>query len=402
MIGLIGIKKNTPIDIRERLTIQSNKCKKYIKESLKYLDEVVILATCNRTEIYFNASFEKEELLKKVFEIFNWNYDYREYVFISEDRKACKHLFEVTCGFHSKILGEDQILGQVKNAYLLSLHENAVKLELQRLFQYAVTCGKKFKSESRLYEIPVSSSSIAVNEAINRGCKKFMVIGYGDVGRLTMKYLLAHKIECLYLVVRNIKIKEEFNNDNIVNVINFDQKNNYINEIDCVISCTSAPHVIVKKDDINPKGNKILIYDLAVPRDVEEVVKNIERTEVYNIDNISLINDGNKKMRFDKMDSNKFILDKYLNEYYDWRKLRCIASSIKKVKDNSELVYKKRILTFKNKSKSEKDINLANQLIKSTSDYYINRAIEVMKQETLKGSGAECLRIIEKIFMTEK
>ncbi|GAA0078375.1 glutamyl-tRNA reductase [Clostridium sp. CTA-5] len=402
MIGLIGIKKNTPIGIREKLTIQSNKCKEYIKESLKYLDEVVILATCNRTEIYFNASFEKEELLKKVFEIFNWNYDYREYVFISEDRKACKHLFEVTCGFHSKILGEDQILGQVKNAYLISLHEKAVKLELQRLFQYAVTCGKKFKSESRLYEIPVSSSSIAVNEAINRGCKKFMVIGYGDVGRLTMKYLLAHKIECLYLVVRNMKIKEEFNNDNIVNVINFDEKNNYINEVDCVISCTSAPHVIVKKDDITPKGNEILIYDLAVPRDVEDDVKDIERTEVYNIDSISLINDGNKKMRFDKMDSNKFILDKYLNEYYDWRKLRCIASSIKNVKDNSELVYEKRISTFKNKSKSEKDINLANQLIKSTSDYYINRAIEVMKQETLKGSGEECLRIIEKIFMTGK
>ena len=363
---------------------------------------MVILATCNRTEIYFNASFEKEELLKKIFEIFNWNYNYSEYVFISEDRKACKHLFEVTCGFHSKILGEDQILGQVRNAYLLSLHEKAVKLELQRLFQYALTCGKRFKSESRLYEIPVSSSSIAVNEAINRDCKKFMLIGYGDVGRLIMKYLLAHKIESIYLVVRNLKIKEEFNNDNIVNVINFDEKNNYINEVDCIISCTSAPHIIVKKEDINLQGNKILIYDLAVPRDVEEKVKNIERTEVYNIDNISLINDGNKKMRFDKMDSNKFILDKYLNEYYDWRKLRCISPVIKKVKDNSEVVYKKRIFTFKNKSKSEKDINLANQLIKSTSDYYINRAIEVMKQEFLKGSGEECLRIIEKIFMTGK
>ncbi|SFC76449.1 glutamyl-tRNA reductase [Clostridium uliginosum] len=401
MIGLLGIKKNTPIEIREKLTIKPNMCTEYINQLLKDLEEVVILATCNRTEIYFNASFYEEELLKKIFEVFNWNYEYREYVFISKDENACKHLFEVTCGFHSKILGEDQILGQVKNAYFKSLEQKAVNLELQRLFQSAITCGKRFKSESRLFEIPVSSASIVVNEAINNGCTKFMLLGYGEVGQLTMKYLLAHKIECVYLVVRNMKIKEQIY-DNRVKVINFEEKNQYIDETQCIISCTSAPHPVIKKRDINESGDKLFIYDLAVPRDIDNDVESLDRAFVYNIDNISLINDGNKKMRFDKMDENKFILEKYINEYYEWKRLRIIVPLIRRIKGVSKDVYENRITTFENKAKSKDDIHLASKLIKSASDFYINRAIEVMKEETLRGSEGECLRIIEKIFMMKK
>lgn len=398
MIAVLGIKKNTPIEIREKLTIKSNKLEECLNKLLKYLDGVLLLATCNRTEIYFNVSLIDEELLKKIFEILKWDYDFREYIFISKNKAACKHLFEVTCGFHSKILGEDQILGQVKDAYFKSLKKKALNLELHRLFQYAITCGKKFKSKSRLFEIPVSSASIVVNESINKECKKYMILGYGDVGRLTMKYLLAHDIKEVFLAVRNTTIRDEIS-DERVKVIEFEERNNYINDMDCVISCTSAPHIIIKKEDLSKVGNNILIYDLAVPRDVDDEINNIHRAKVYNIDNISLINDGNKKMRFDKMDSNKFILEKYLNEYYEWKKLRSIVPAIEELKNNSKAVYENRITTFKNKCKDKNNINLANKMIKSTSDYYINRAIEVLKEEKLKGSEEECLRIIEKIFM---
>jgi glutamyl-tRNA reductase len=117
MIGLIGIRKNTPLDIREKFIIKPKKYEEYINELLKEMKEVVILATCNRTEIYFNASFNEEELLKKIFDIFNWDYDYKQYIFITTSKDVYRHLFEVCCGFHSKILGEDQILGQIKNVY---------------------------------------------------------------------------------------------------------------------------------------------------------------------------------------------------------------------------------------------------------------------------------------------
>ncbi|MCE5221223.1 MAG: glutamyl-tRNA reductase [Clostridium sp.] len=401
MIGLIGIRKNIPLEIREEFVIKPKRHKEYMQELLKEMKEVVLLATCNRTEIYFNASFNEEELLKKIFDIFNWDYEYKQYIFITTCQDVYRHLFEVCCGFHSKILGEDQILGQVKDAYGEALNIKAISLELHRLFQEAITCGKRFRKESKLFEIPVSSASIVVNEAVSHGCTKFMIFGYGEVGQLTMKYLLSHGAKFVYLVVRNNKIKDEIY-DKRVKVIGFEEKNKYIDEVECLIGCTSAPHAVVKKKDINEKGNKLIIYDLSVPRDVEKEVALLDRTEVYNIDTISYINDKNKKLREEKMEENKYIMTKYLKEYEEWLKLRSIAPTIKSLKALGIEISEKRIQTFSHKSNSEKDIILANKLIESTSDFYINRAIEVIKEETLKGCGEECMKIIEKIFVMKE
>lgn len=401
MIGLIGVRKNTPLEIREKFIIKPKKHKEYMQELLKEMKEVVLLATCNRTEIYFNASLNEEELLKKIFEIFSWNYEYEQYIFITSCQDVYRHLFEVCCGFHSKILGEDQILGQVKDAYEEALNIEAVSLELHRLFQEAITCGKRFRKESKLFEIPVSSASIAVNEAISHGCTKFMIFGYGEVGQITMKYLLSHGAKIVYLVVRNNKIKDEIH-DERVNVIEFEEKNKYIDQVECLIGCTSAPHAVVKKEDINESGSKLIIYDLSVPRDIEKEVALLDRVEVYNIDTISYINDKNKKLRKEKMKEHKFIMTKYLKEYEDWLKLRSISPEIKRLKAFGNEISEKRIQTFAHKSDNEKDIMLANKLIKSTSDFYINRAIEVIKEETLKGCGEECMKIIEKIFIIKK
>lgn len=398
LIGLMGIRKNTPLEIREKFIIRNKKHNEYAKELLSELKEVVILATCNRTEIYFNASLTDEELLKKIFDTFMWDYEYKEYIFISRDNNVFRHLLEVCCGFHSKILGEDQILGQVKEAYEKSLEIKAVSLQLHRLFQEAITCGKRFRKEAKLFEIPVSSASIAVNEAISHSCTKFMVLGYGEVGQRVVKYLLSHEIDIIYLVVRNNKIKEEIS-DKRVKVINFQEKNNYIDEMECIIGCTSAPHPVIMKNDIKKEGNKLIIYDLSVPRDVEKEVALLDRTEVYNIDTISHMDDRNKILRKERMEEYKYIMIKYLEEYEEWLKLRSISPMIKKLKILGSEVSEKRIETFEHKSNDKKDIALAKKLIKSTSDFYINRAIEVMKEETLRGSGEEWAKIIEKIFM---
>lgn len=397
MIGLIGIKRNTPLEIREKLTLKPKRLKLYTEKLLKIFKEVVILATCNRTEIYFNDFFGKEELLKEIFEIFEWDYSFSKYVFVINGEASCRHLFEVCCGFHSKIIGEDQILGQVKNAYESALEYKSVSLDLHRLFQEAVTCGKRFRNEARLYDIPVSSASIAVNESIKKGCYRFMLIGYGEVGQLVMKYLLSHKIELVYLVVRNKSIKDEIE-DERVRVISFDEKNRYIDEVQSIISCTSAPHLVLSKDDVNENGERLYIYDLAVPRDVDEEIDKMSRVELYNIDKISAINDENKKHRVDRMIENKYILNKYLKEFYEWQRIRDIAPEIKKLKELGNEVLNKRAVTFKNKCKDKNDVELANTLIKSASDFYINRAIKVLKEETLKGCGEECKQIIAKIF----
>ncbi|MBS5885298.1 glutamyl-tRNA reductase [Clostridium sp.] len=398
MIQLLGIKKNTEVEIREKLALSQKKREVYSKELLKYFDEVVILSTCNRTEIYFNGSLKGEEGLKKIFEVLNWDINLREYCFYLNEKETVRHLMEVVCGFHSKILGEDQILGQIKDAYHLADELGSVKHELQRLFQEAITCGKKFRTEGKLYEIPVSSASIAISEAIKNDSKRIMVIGYGEVGKLVVKYALSNDIKELNIVVRKVESVKDIE-DKRVNIMNYEDGRNIINDMDCVVSCTSAPHLIIEKKHIKENGNKIIIFDLALPRDVDEKVKEYTRVSLYDIDDISSIDDDNKKLRKERMLKFKDIINSYIEEYFNWKDIRNIAPVIQDMKKNSSKVIKERQTTLKNKCNDKKDIEIAQKLIKSTSDYYVNRAIEVLKEEQLKGQGEECIKILEKIFL---
>lgn len=400
MIQLLGIKKNIELSIREKFALSQGRKEEKTKELLKYFDEVVILSTCNRTEIYFNGSLKGEEGLKKIFETLKWDINLKDFCFYLEEKEAVIHLMEVACGFHSRILGEDQILGQIKEAYFLAYKIGAVKNELQRLFQESITCGKKFRTEGKFYEIPVSSASIVVNQAIKKEAKKIMVIGYGEVGKLVMKYVLSNNIDEINLVVRNVE-KVDGIDDKRVNIINYEDGRKIINDMDSVISCTSAPHLIIEKIHINEFGKKIIIFDLALPRDIDEKVKDFKRIELYDIDDISLIDDENKKLRKDKMIVCKNITNKYIEEYLNWKEIKGIFSVIQEIKENSNKIIEKRKSTLENKFNNKKDIEIANKLIKSTSDYYVNRAIEVLKEEKLKGQEEECIRILEKIFMKQ-
>lgn len=398
MIQLLGIRKNIGVKIREKLAISQKKREEYTKKLLEHFDEVVILSTCNRTEIYFNGSLKEEEGLKKIFEILGWDIELKEACFYLEEKGAVRHLMEVVCGFHSRILGEDQILGQIKEAYFSAYKIGAVKNELQRLFQEAITCGKKFRTEGKLYEIPVSSASIAVNEAINKGAKNIMVIGYGEVGKLVFKYALSNNINELNLIVRNVE-KIQGIEDKRVKVINYQEGRKIINDMDAVISCTSAPHLIIEKEHINEEGKKLIIFDLALPRDIDEKIKDFKRIELYDIDDISSMDDENKKIRKERMEEFRSIINKYIDDYLNWKSIKEISPIIQKIKENSNDIVEKRETTLKNKCNDKKDIEIANRLIKSTSDYYVNRAIEVLKEEKLKGQEEECIRILEKIFI---
>lgn len=398
MIQLLGIKKNTKVEIREKLALSPKRREEYTKKLIQYFDEVVILSTCNRTEIYFNGSLSDEEGLKKIFEILKWDINLKEYCFYLKEKETVRHLMEVVCGFHSKILGEDQILGQIKDSYQLALEIKAVKHDLQRLFQEAITCGKRFRTEGRFYEIPISSASISINEAIQKGSKRIMVIGYGEVGKLVVKYAISSHIEEINLVVRQVE-KVDYIDDDRVKIMNYEDGRNIINNMDCVISCTSAPHLVIEKKHIESNGNKLVIFDLALPRDVDSSIKDFKRVELYDIDDISLIDDENKKLRKDKMIKFKYVISEYIERFSNWKDTRDISNIIRNMKTDSIKVIEEREVTLKNKCIDKKDIEIAQKLIKSTSDYYVNKAIEVLKEEKLKGQEEECMRILEKIFL---
>lgn len=398
MLGLIGIRKNVDINIRERLAISLSKQPKAVKELNKLYEEVVIISTCNRTEIYISGCLESEEDIRKIFEVLDWDISLLEYTFYLEGISVAKHLLEVVCGFHSKILGEDQILGQIKLAYELSLENKAIHTKLLRLFEEAISCGKKFRTESKLYEIPVSASSIAVKEVEEFGASSIMVLGYGTIGSLVVKYALGSKFNKVFIVVRN-KGKVPDLKDDRVEILDFNEYKDVINEVDAVISCTAAPHVVIKNDYINNNGKEIMLIDLALPRDIDEALSQNERVTLLDIDTISKLDVDNKKLRNEKMNEYKFLVDEYLNEYKNWLNIREVTYYIHEMKNTGNSVIESRVKSFEHKCKDKRDIELATTLIKSTSDYYVNRAIKLLKEEKLKGRENECLNILKQIFM---
>lgn len=394
MIRVLGLKKNLKIDIREKFSIIQKRIEEKTTLLGEVCSEVVIISTCNRTEIYFDSNKSADTVINEIFEKLNWDKNFKNSFFYYEDELAVNHLMEVVCGFDSLILGEDQILGQVKEAYETALKLGIIKSNLKKLFQIAITCGKEFRDKSKLNKIPVSSSSIAVNEARKNGCTSFMVLGFGNVGELVCKYILSGKFDVLYIVVRNTSVVNIASDR--VKVIPFHNRQNHYEEVDCIISCTSAPHPVIWKNELPDR--KLEVFDLALPRDAEEAVYNMSNIKVYDIDTISSIDLYNKEKRKNVMLENRNIIDKYIEEFYEWKKIQKVVNDIVKIKKSGEKVYKRRYETFKNKKNTKDNEKLANTLIKSTSDAYVNRAIEVLKEEELKGSGEECLRIIRKIF----
>lgn len=401
MILLLGIKKNTDLDIRSQFAIAPSKQRVFIKELKENFKEAIILSTCNRVEIYISIDekLDNNYIVHKIFESLHWDYEkLSPFIFTSEDTDAIYHLMEVVCGFHSRILGEDQILGQIKDSYTLAKEEGTLGHELQKLFEEALSCGKMFRSECKIFEVPVSSVSISVSKALEHKAKNFMVLGYGEMGKLAVKYILGHDIENLYIVVRNKMVVNDIN-DPRVKVINFTEKNEFLNSVDAVISCTAATHPLIVRDDIKEIGNDIYIFDLAVPRDVDLNVSKIDRVKLYDLDYISSIDDRNKLVRKERMNKFKYIIDEKINEYNKWINTRKLSPIIRQLKMSADEVYLERATTFVNKSKGKEDLKLAKTLIKSASHTYINKAIDVLKEESLKGRQEECLEIISKIFL---
>lgn len=402
MIQLIGLNREVDIETRSCFSIASNVLEESLLKLRGICNEVVILSTCNRTEVYFTSENVDENIINNIFTILNWDIDNKKHIFHSTGEAAIKHLMELCCGFHSKILGEDQILGQVKDAYFAAVKANSLKGILERLFTNAIACGKEFKTATTLYKIPVSASSIAVKEAIKRNKRNYMIIGFGVMGKLCYKTLIGNdnNFDNIYIVGRNVeKIKKDelLTCNDKVKIISMECRKQYYDLVDTIISCTSSPNTIITKDEI-PSNKELLIFDLAVPKDVEKNVELLKNVTVYDIDKVHIIDEENKKLRRVIMDNHRYIVEKYIEEYNEWRTLRGLSPHIINMINKGNSIYKNRFKTYTQKKYTKDNDKLVETLIKSTSNAYVNRAIEVLKEETLKGNGDETLKLIQKIF----
>ena len=233
----------------------------------------------------------------------------KEQTFVFDGDRAANHLFHVTAGFDSMVLGEDEILRQIKTAYLFSKDNGYTDYELNTIFQGAICCAKKIKTKTRLSKTSTSIASLAATRIHNykRGKKKVMIIGAtGDTGNKVMLNLLSYG-DCQIYTTKHIS---HINNTN-VEIIPYADRYDYIGNMDVVVSATKSPHYTVTSGKLkNSCGEKKhLFIDLAVPRDIDEDITNISGNQLIAIDDFEAIASENNRLKSKEKQNGEAIIE---------------------------------------------------------------------------------------------
>lgn len=314
--------KNAGAEIREKLAFTSE-IQRELMFSLCSSGEVtqcVFLCTCNRTEVYFCGNPGSAEEVKHILAGYSKADEtelspyFRQY----QGDRAIRHLFEVACGIDSMVIGEDEILGQTKNAYIAAQECKTVSFELNMIFQAAIACAKKIKTETALSRTSVSIATLAANEAKKLGENvNVLVIGAtGKTGTTVLKNLLSYKNVNVTATLRSHNIGFGNAADSIFKTADYADRYSFTDEADCVISATSSPHYTIThnrlRESLMHKKDRLFI-DLAVPADIENNITQLDGVRRMGIDYFEKLAQENNALKLDSVDAAEQIIEEEID-----------------------------------------------------------------------------------------
>lgn len=248
------------------------------------IDQVCILSTCNRSEVYVmcDDSFDESKLKEAFLSYFHQD---NPHIMLLSKEEALLHLLEVSCGLQSMVVGEDQILHQIKEALSWTMQQKFGGKELYYILQNVISFAKTMRSTYAMSEHPLSVSYIGyqcLQEYLKVG-DKIMICGIGEMARLMLEYLKGYSI---YLVNRTYENVKPYLNDHTT-YVPFDNRYDYIEDVDIVISATASPHVLFKKEKLSSRPQVFL--DLAMPRDIDHSIKTMKNKVLIDMDDLKSI-----------------------------------------------------------------------------------------------------------------
>jgi glutamyl-tRNA reductase len=316
-IVVIGLSHRTsPVIVRERFAFAEARVPptlQLVRDS-GLAEEAVILSTCNRVEIYAATRLEPRQACSALQEFLLKCHDYRDpltdEIYTLSEPQSLEHLFKVACGLDSMVLGETEILGQLKKAYDLALQNHHTGARLNKAFQKAFNVAKQIRTDTNIQRGSVSVGSVAVELAEkifnSLSDRQVLVIGAGETSEKTARALLSRGAHSILVSNRSheraVALAEELGG----RAIHFDEWSSEFERIDIAISSTSAPHYVLDRLKLEPimkrrKNRPLLLIDIAVPRDIEPEVNFLENVYLYNIDDLQAIADDYLKQRRDEI-----------------------------------------------------------------------------------------------------
>lgn len=340
--------KTAPVEIREKLAFSGDKLKAGLEALLarEHISEAVILSTCNRTEIYAYTVGTPQTGLAEIKDFLAGTGDgsiaFDNHLYTLTDLEVIYHLFKVVSSLDSMILGEAQILGQVKNAFHQGLEYGAVSTHLTRLFRQAVEVGKRVRTQTEIGESAVSISYAAVELARKifgeLAGRTVLVIGAGEMSELTVKTLAAHGIQSILVANRTHARAQELAVKFHGSAVDYDALTDNLAKADIIISSTGAPHSVINlgmvKTAMKIRRNRpLFLIDIAVPRDIEENIHSLDNVYLYNIDDLENVVEANLAKRELQVGRAEAIIAEEIEKFSQWLSSRQVVPLIKALRN---------------------------------------------------------------------
>lgn len=330
--------KTAPIEVRERFAIAKDAVRKGFQHLAEYgeIIEAVVLATCNRSELYAVTADEScavAAVRRFFFDLTGNDDSFEKYLYVYKDEECIRHLFRVAASLDSLVLGEGQILSQVKEAYALALEGNATSTILNTLFHRAITTGKRVRTNTRIAwsAVSVSYAAVALAKDVLGTLKKsgVLIFGAGKMAELTAEHLISHGVRKLYIANRHIEKAKAFAARFGGTALAFTDAMQKAADVDVVLTSTGAPHYVVKAWETRrlmaTRNQRPLVFiDIAVPRDVDPEVSEIKGVKLFNIDALeAVVDDHIKKRRKEAVEAERIVEEEVISIKRRFQYLSC-------------------------------------------------------------------------------
>ncbi|MBI4682034.1 MAG: glutamyl-tRNA reductase [Nitrospirae bacterium] len=416
-ILVVGLNhKTAPIEVREKIAFDGPKLDQAVNilKTSDVVKENIILSTCNRVEIYagvnevnagiegikdFISDFHKvpKDLLDKS-------------LYIHKGQEAIRHMYRVASSLDSMVVGEPQLLGQLKDAFDSALKNKTTGVYLNRLMRKSVSVAKRIRTETKIAASAVSISFAAVELAKkifgDLSAKAFMLIGAGEMAELAARHLINSGVKDVYVTNRTIARAEELAREFHGKVVMFEDYTMELKHSDIVICSTGAPHYILMKDQVHKimkerKQKPMFIIDISVPRNIDPQINDLDNVYLYDVDNLQGIIDTNIQERAKEAEKAEQIVDEEIWSFLKWTAALTATPTIVALRNKAEEIRKNEVekTLMKMGPMEEKTIRAIEQLTSSIVNKLIHPPTAALKAE--EEDKEQMLGIIQKLYNLE-
>jgi glutamyl-tRNA reductase len=397
--------------VREKLAFNDQAVSRALIEMRNRMpgDETVILSTCNRVEIYATAADPEKALADIVRFLADFHQipadSFASHLYRLVDRDAVRHLYTVACSLDSMVMGEAEVLGQVKKAYMLAAEEGMTGKVLNSLFQRAFGVAKNVRTSSSIGERKVSVASVAVEFAekifSDFSDKTVMIIGAGEMGELTLKHLIERGITAVIVANRTYQKAVELAEQYDGMAIKYEAFTDAMHQADIVISTSGAPQYIIHAKQLPPvmrarRNRPILLIDIAVPRDIHPDVENVENVYLYNIDDLEKVVNENLAFREKELEYCSAIIEEETDKFIAWLGTLEVDQIVVEFREALHGIRRAELdrLFHKLPNLNGKEKEEVEYLTERIVNKILNEPTQVLKAEAAHGSGkyAEALK----------